>query len=374
MPEMADILRRYGAQYLERHGSRVLPSHRRAIKAILACRTAAMGGELFGCPDCDDFVYRYHSCRDRACPKCHSQQTKRWLDARRKELINVPYFHVIITVPSQLRRLIRSNQRILYSVLIRAAFHALQDLAWDPKFLGGQIGGLCVLHTWTRTLEHHPHVHILVPGVGLDRNGRPCTARQSFLVPTAALRKIFAAKFIAMARRNLPKGTRIPRTPKKWRCFIKPAINSGDRVLQYLARYVFRHAITNNRILSIDNGRVRFRYQNSETHKWVVMELGADEFIRRFLQHVLPSRFHKVRYFGLWHPRRRDDLHRLINLFGQGCSVRQVTVEEKTPPSLKCPSCGSARLHFIGRLPRLLLPITRPEKPRAPPARIEAAA
>ena len=201
MPEVADILRRHGAQYLKRHGSRVLPSHRRAIRAILACRTAAMGGELYGCPDCDDFVYRYHSCRHRACPKCHSQQTRNWLEARRKELIDVPYFHIVFTVPSQLRRLIRSNQRILYAVLMRAAFHALQELAWDPKFLGGRIGALCVLHTWTRTLGHHPHVHILVPAVGLDRDGRACAARQSFLVPTRALSKIFAAKFIAMARK-----------------------------------------------------------------------------------------------------------------------------------------------------------------------------
>lgn len=374
MPEMADILRRYGAHYLKHHGSKVLPSHRRAIRAILACRTAAMGGELYGCPDCDDFVYRYHSCRHRACPKCHSQQTRNWLEARRNELIDAPYFHIVFTVPSQLRRFIRSNQRILYAVLMRAAFQALQDLAWDPKFLGGRIGALCILHTWTRTLGHHPHVHILVPGVGLDRDGRACTARQSFLVPTRALSTIFAAKFIAMARKELPKGARIPRTPKKWHCFVKPAINGGDRVLQYLARYVFRHAITNSRIVSIDDGRVCFRYQNSETRKWAVMELEADEFLRRFLQHVLPSRFHKVRYFGLWHPRCRDDLHRLITLFGQGRTTCQTPTEEKPPPSLKCPSCGGVRLHFIGKLPRSPRPLSYPSNPRPPPAFIEAVA
>ncbi len=333
-----------------------------------------MGGELYGCPDCDDFVYRYHSCRHRACPKCHSQQTRNWLEARRNELIDAPYFHVVFTVPSQLRRLIRSNQRILYAVLIRAAFQALQVLAWDPKFLGGRIGALCVLHTWTRTLGYHPHVHILVPGVGLARDGRACTARQSFLVPTQALSKVFAAKFIAMARNELPKNTHIPRTPKKWNCFIKPAIHGGDRVLQYLARYVFRHAITNSRILSIDDGRVRFRYQNSETHKWATMDLDANEFIRRFLQHALPSRFHKVRYFGLWHPRSRDDLHRLITLFGQGHTTHQASTEENPLPALKCPSCGGVRLHFIGKLPRSPQPLSYPSNPRSPPPFIEAVA
>lgn len=374
MPEVADIFRRYGAQYLERHGSKVLPSHRRAIRAILACRTAAMGGELYGCPDCDGFVYRYHSCRHRACPKCHSQQTREWLEARREELIDAPYFHVVFTVPSQLRRLIRSNQRILYAVLIRAAFQALQDIAWDPKFLGGRIGALCVLHTWSRTLGHHPHVHILVPGVGLDRNGRPCNARRSFLVPTRALSKIFAAKFIDMARQNLPSGTRIPRTPKKWRCFVKPALNGGDRVLQYLARYVFRHAITNSRILSIDHGRVCFRYQDSETHRWATMDLDADEFIRRFLQHVLPPRFHKVRYFGLWHPRRRNHLNRLITLFGQGHTTHPASTEKTATPSLKCPSCGGVHLSFIAKLPRSPHPLAYPSKPRSPPITVEVTA
>ena len=374
MPEVADILRQYGAQYMERHGSRLLPSHRRAIQAILACRTAAMGGELFGCPDCGEYVYRYHSCRNRACPKCHSQQTRKWLEARRKQLIDAPYFHVVITVPSQLRRLIRSNQRVLYAVLMRAAFQALQDLAWDPKFLGGQIGALCVLHTWTRTLEYHPHVHLLVPSVGLDKKDRCRSARQAFFVPSRALSKRFAGKFIAMAREALPEGTPIPRTPKKWRSFVKPSINGGEHVLNYLARYVFRHAITNRRILSIDHGRIRFRYQNSQTHQWATMELEADEFIRRFLQHVLPARFHKIRYFGLWHPRNREKLQKLIDLNSGNLSLHQATAEEKPPPTLKCPQCGCDHLHFIGRLPRHLLQPADIHHARPPPPPVKEAA
>ncbi len=357
MPEVADILRQYGAQYQERYWSRMLPSHKRAIQAILACRTAAMGGELYSCPDCEKFVYRYHSCRNRACPKCHTDQTKSWLASRRGERIDDPYFHVVITVPRELHRLIRSHQRILYNVLLKSAFQALQDLAWDPKFLGGEIAALCVLHTWTRTLEYHPHVHLLVPGAGLGNNDELRTARQSYFIPVRALSKRFAGKFIAMARAALPAETPFPRTPKKWVAFAKPAVDGGERVLNYLGRYVFRHAISNRRVLTADSGRVCFRYQNSQTREWKTMELDAKEFIRRFLQHVLPARFHKIRYSGLWHPRRRAKLNLLMDLLDeQGPAkthLRRLKLDtEKSTPVFKCPRCGCDHLTSLGRLKR----------------------
>jgi len=357
MPEVADILRQYGAQYQERYWSRMLPSHKRAIQAILACRTAAMGGELYSCPDCAKYVYRYHSCRNRACPKCHTGRTNSWLEARREELMDAPYFHVIITVPSELHRLIRSNQRVLYNVLMKSAFEALQDLAWDPKYLGGEIAALCVLHTWTRTLGYHPHVHLLVPGAGLDRNGELRTARQNYLIPARALSKRFAGKFIAMARAALPAGTPLPRTPEKWYAYAKPTVDGPERVLNYLGRYVFRHAISNRRILSADSGRVRFRYQNSQTRQWRTMELDASEFIRRFLQHVLPARFHKIRYSGLWHPRRRGKLRLLMDLLDKHGPVKThlrplKPTTEKTTPVFKCPNCGCVDLTSLGRLKR----------------------
>jgi len=376
MPEVADILRQYGAQYQERFWSRMLPSHKRAIQAILTCRTAAMGGELYSCPDCEEYVYRYHSCRNRACPKCHTGQTESWLEARRGELMDAPYFHIIITVPSQLHRLIRSHQRILYNVLLKSAFQALQDLAWDPKFLGGEIAALCVLHTWTRTLGYHPHVHLLVPGAGLGRNGELRSARQSYFIPARALSKRFAGKFIAMARAALPANTPLPRTPKKWYAYAKPTVDGGERVLNYLGRYVFRHAITNRRILSTDDGRVRFRYQNSQTLQWKTMEFDAEEFIRRFLQHVLPARFHKIRYCGLWHPRRRAKLNLLKDLLDEhGLAKPQIRRlkpnTEKSTPVFRCPRCGCDHLTSLGRLER-----RHDSKPNArpPPSIFEDAA
>jgi predicted RNA-binding Zn-ribbon protein involved in translation (DUF1610 family) len=316
-----------------------------------------MGGELYSCPDCGEFVYRYHSCRNRACPKCHTEQTKTWLEARHEELIDSAYFHVVITVPSELRRLIRSHQRELYDVLLRAAYEALQDLAWDRKYLGGELAAVCVLHTWTRTLEYHPHVHLLVPGVGLDRKGKLRRARQSFFVPHRALAKRFAGKFLAQAKVALPAGTVVPRARKKWVAFVKATVDGG-RVLDYLARYVFRQAITNRRILSMDNGRVRFRYQDSRTHKWKALELDAGEFIRRFLQHVLPARLHKIRYSGLWHPRRRSQLQALKALAAAEHSQTKPTNTSEKPrakepaPRFKCPRCGCDRLAFLGRLRR----------------------
>jgi predicted RNA-binding Zn-ribbon protein involved in translation (DUF1610 family) len=377
MPEVADILRQYGPQYLERYEARMLPSHKRAIQAILACRTAAMGGELFSCPDCGGYVYRYHSCRNRACPKCHTAQTESWLEKRRGELIDAPYFHVVITIPRELHGLIRSHQRVLYNVLLKTAFEALQDLAWDPKFLGGEIAALCVLHTWTRTLEYHPHVHLLVPGVGLDRNGGLLTARQSFFVPVRALAKRFAGKFIEMARAALPEDTLIPRTPKRWYSFAKPSMDGGERVLNYLGRYVFRHAITNRRILSADNGRVSFRYQDSGTHEWKTMELDSQEFIRRFLQHVLPARLHKIRYNGLWHPSRRSKLQQLQCALSEQrprlrLRVHRKTAAEKPRRIPRCPHCGCQHLSSLGRLGRQRQSIHF--DPRSPPPPLEDAA
>lgn len=377
MPEVADILRQYGPQYLKRYQARMLPSHKRAIQAILACRTAAMGGELFSCPDCGEYVYRYHSCRNRACPKCHTAQTESWLKKRHGELVDAPYFHIVITVPKQLHRLIRSHQRALYNVLLKAAFGALQDLSWDPKFLGGEIAALCVLHTWTRTLEYHPHVHILVPGVGLDRNGDLRIARQSFFVPARALSKRFAGKFIAMAKEALPEGTLIPRTPKKWYAFAKPTMDGGERVLNYLGRYVFRHAITNRRILSVDNGRVTFRYQDGRTHEWKTMQLDAEEFIRRFLQHVLPARFHKIRYNGIWHPGRRKKLQKLQTAISEHCPpirprIHREAVVDKPPRVLRCPRCGCEHLFSLGRFSRMKY--GNLFDPRSPPSTLEDAA
>ena len=298
MPAVADVLRRYGADYRQRFGEALLPSHRRAIDDILRCRTEALGGQLLQCDHCGQEHYVYHSCRNRSCPKCHQQDTEAWLAERRQELLPVPYFHVVFTVPHELGEILRQPQKDLYDILLRAAAQSLIKLAADAHYVGGLIGVLCVLHTWTRTLAYHPHVHCLVPagGVSADRTEwRP--ARTSYLVPVQALSKPFRGLFLDLVRQERPDLT-LPESvwTKGWVVYCKPALQGTEQVLNYLGRYVHRIALTNRRILAIEDGDVCCRSQDSQDQRWKSMTLPALEFIRRFLQHVLPGGFHKVRY------------------------------------------------------------------------------
>jgi hypothetical protein len=371
MLEVADVFRRYGHEYLDRFGQDLLPSHRRAIEDLLACRTEALGGQLLQCDRCGQEHYVYHSCRNRSCPKCHRLDTEAWLAERRQELLPVPYFHVVFTVPQELREIIRRHQQDLYDILLRAAAQALIRLAADPHYVGGLIGVLCVLHTWTRTLAYHPHVHCLVPagGVSADRTQwQP--ARRSYLVPVQALSQLFRGVFRALVRQERPDLT-IPESvwTKGWVVYCKPALQGTERVLNYLGRYVHRIALTNSRLLAIEDGHVCFRYQDTQDQRWKTMTLPALEFIRRFLQHVLPRGFHKVRYDGLWSPVHRPLLHQLqLWLAGH---VPDPPPTSPTPESLStaswvpplragqtCPSCAQGLLVVIRSLPR---------PPRGPP-------
>jgi hypothetical protein len=300
MPEIADIFRRYGAEYRERFGGAMLPGHQRALRDLADCRTESFGGHLAVCDHCGTWRYSYHSCRNRSCPKCHGNDTDRWLNERRRELLPIPYFHLVFTVPKELHGIFRSHQRVLYAILIRAAASSLMTLARDPRYVGGTIAVLCVLHTWTRAMVYHPHVHCLVPGGGLSDEGRSwLAARKRFLVPVRALSKIFRAKFMKLARRALPDQVfpeSVWHTP--WVVYSKPTIHGAEKVLMYLARYVHRIAITNNRILFVTDNTVTFRYKDSRKRRWNIMTLPAPEFMRRFLQHVLPRGFHK--FIRLW--------------------------------------------------------------------------
>jgi Putative transposase/Transposase zinc-binding domain len=366
MPEMADVFRRYGRAYLERFGEALLPSHRRAMDDILHCRTEAFGGHGLQCHHCGQEHYLYHSCRNRSCPKCHGADTEAWLEERRQELLPVPYFHVVLTLPQELRELVRRHQKDLYDVLLRAAAHALITLAADPHDVGGLIGVLCVLHTWPRALVYHPHVPCLVPagGVSADRTQwRP--ARQTYLVPVRALSKLFRRRFRDLMRQERPDLT-LPEAvwTREWVVYCKPAVQGTDQGLRYLGRYVHRVALTNSRLLSIENGQVCFRYQTSPDHCWKTITLPALEFIRRFLQHVLPEGFHKVRYYGLWSPVHRSLLRQL-----QLCLARQVPPSPLEAPDREhpphdtrypplqagqiCPHCGQGLLVVIRLLSRL---------------------
>ena|SRR6266850_28550 len=244
MPEIADVLRRYGPEYLEQFGEALLPSHRRVIKDRLACRTEALGGHLFQCDHCGHEHYVYHSCRNRGCPKCHHQETDAWLEERRQELLPVPYFHVVFTVPQELREIIRRHQKDLYDSLLPAAAQALIKLAADPHYVGGLIGVLGVLHTWTRTLAYHPHVPCLVPagGVSADRT-QWLPARTSYLVPVRALSQLFRGLFRDLVRRERPD-LAIPDSvwTTAWRVYGKPALHGTEPVLRYLGRYVHQLA------------------------------------------------------------------------------------------------------------------------------------
>ena len=365
MIELAEVVRKHGPEYLEKFGNRMPHNHKRALFAITACRTEEMGGHLEECDNhCGNVRYSYHSCKNGSCPKCHGADTKRWLEKRETQLLPVPYFHLVFTLPAELREVVRSNQKALYAVLFQAAIASLTKLGLDPKYIGGQLGMLTVLHTWTRAKEYHPHLHLLVPAGGLAKDGGWRPARKKFLVPVKALSPIFRAIFMKLARKALPYETFPQEVWKKnWVVFSKPTFRNTKKVLHYLGRYVHRIAIANNSILALENDHVTFRYQNSTTREWKTMRLAAMEFLRRFLQHVLPKGFHKVRYFGLLHPSNKATLKRLQLLLWEKDRRRTAAIEHevaaRTESVRVCPCCHEGIMVVISWLPR---------KSRSPPA------
>jgi len=340
----------------------MLPSHKRALADIASCRTETMGGHVDECEECGHLLYLYHSCKNRSCPKCHGTETKLWLEKRETELLPVRYFHLVFTIPSELRDIVRRNQKLLYDILIKTAVETLTTIGLDSKYVGGKLGILTVLHTWTRALEHHPHVHMLVPAGGLDKDGHWKESRKKYLVPVKALSLGFRGRFMNAARKALPEESFSKEVwDKEWVVFCKPTFNRARKVLRYLGRYVHRIAISNNRILALKDGQVTFRYQNSDTRQWKNMQLSAKEFLRRFLQHVLPQGFHKVRYYGLLSPRNKVTLKRLQLLLAERRREEAALIAD-TPdppkPERRCPCCEEGRMIIVSWLPR---------KARSPP-------
>jgi len=361
MPELAEVFARYGPAYLHKYGPAMLSSHRRAMRDIVRCRTASMGGQVFRCHRCGHTHYVYHSCRNRHCPKCHHQQTEDWLEQRRQELLPIPCFHVVFTVPDELHACLRSQQTPLYAILMKAAAQATIRLAADPHYVGGLVGVMAVLHTWGRNLQYHPHVHCLVTGGGVNRATQEWrAARSKYLVPVKALSCLFRDTFKELAAPWL--GTNhIPEIVWKmpWVVNCQPVRGHVDHVLNYLARYVHRIAITNNRIPAIGNGQVTFQYRDTRDQQCRQMTVSAEEFIRRFLQHVLPRGFHKVRYYGLWAPGKRALLRQLQWLLTShdrssplksGSSKRKFNDTEDAAAIPVCPSCGQPTLVLVGTL------------------------
>jgi hypothetical protein len=299
MVEIAEIFHRHGPQYQAKYGTRMPFRHRRVMRAIERCRTPVLGGHVYFCEECEATQYHYHSCRNRHCPKCQNGNAQQWLAKQQDLLLPVHYFLVTFTLPSQLRKMVRRHQKRGYDLLFRASAAAMQKLAQDPRFVGGQIGMVGVLHTWGRNLSYHPHVHYVVPAGGVGKDGQTwIPAKKGFLLPVKALSRIFRAKFRDALRQH-PCFANIPTSvwEQEWVVHCQP-VGNGVGALKYLAPYIFRVAISNNRILKLSCGKVTFRYRTTDTGKLRTCTLPAEEFIRRFLQHVLPKGFVKVRYYG----------------------------------------------------------------------------
>lgn len=368
--EVADILRAHGAVYQQMH--RVSPEQAKAMRNIAACRTAALGGHVDACADCGFRRISYNSCRDRHCPKCQATKRAAWLETRLERRLPVDHFHVVFTLPEQLQPLVVKNQRVLYSLLFRAASQTLLTLAADPKRLGAQLGFTAILHTWGQNLLFHPHLHCVVTGGGLSPDGqRWVPARQGYLLPVKVLVKLFRGKFLAGVQQAYDRGElkltgsiaslAQPQAfrnllatlyQRDWIVYAKPPFGGAEQVYRYLGRYTHRVAISNARLLSHQDGRVQFRYKNyADASQTKVMNLAAEEFIRRFLLHVLPKGFVRIRHYGLLASRnvttRLADCRRLL----AGQEPPTTDAQEKTWVErildwfgldvVHCPHCGA---------------------------------
>jgi len=343
---LGEIFRQHGAVYRGKYGRRMPPNHHQVMRAIERCRTKALGGHVYQCPDCGELQYRYHSCRNRHCPQCQQGTAQQWLEKQKALLLPTPYFMLTFTLPEGMRRVARSHQKLFYNLLFRASVAATQKLSQDPRFIGGHVGMVGVLHTWGRTLTYHPHVHYLVPAGGVDKNGSWIPARNAFLMPVKALAKIFRAKF----RQALRKSDCYDEIPAKvwrqpWVVHCK-AVGDGASALKYLAPYIFRVAISNKRIVKMSDTHVTFRYRSTKTGKIKTCTLLAEEFIRRFLQHVLPKGFVKVRYYGFFSPGLRPRLAPLREQLDRAYPQPDAHTNDsqsqanQQPDHLLCPVCG----------------------------------
>jgi hypothetical protein len=345
MGEIAESFRLHGPQDRATCGDQMPPSHRRAMDALEHCRTAALGGQVYDGEHCHACQDRYHSGKNRPCPTCQNGSAHEWLHRPQAMLLPVPYCLVTLTRPEARRPLARRHQTLFYTILFRSSAQALQELAWEPRFVGGKIGLVGVLHTWTRALHYHPPGHDLVPAGGLAADGRQwLPARDHVLVPVKALSLRFRAN-VRAALRKTPVFDLVPPTvwEQDWGVHGEPG-GTGAPALQYLAPYIFRVAISHNRILRWEAGRVTFQYPDSQTGALQVCTVTAADFLRRFLQHLRPDHCVKVRYDGLLGPSNRDALHKATTLLGgaRRHSPPEGHTPAATPPEtgLRCPKCA----------------------------------
>ena len=369
MIEVADILRLHGSAYQQ--ANFLLPSQAKVLQDLVRCRTAASGGHLHECDRCGHQLYSYHSCGNRHCPKCHGAQTERWLQKQRQRLLPCPYYFLTFTLPAQLRALVYAHQKALYALLLSSAAAALQKLAWDRQYVGGQLAILAVLHTWRRDLLDHPHVHVLASAGGLSREGQQWVHAKNpaFLVPGFALGKIFKGKFKA-GLKKLGLLNQVPASvwhPPASGASARPGWNvqiqhagRGDKVLEYLGRYAFRIAISNSRLEKFENGQVTFAYRDNKTQELKHPTLPAQEFIRRFLRHVLPKGFVKVRSYGLVSSTQKEKLEKARTLLAiaqpevtpstELLLHRDADLAPRPPAAQLCPHCKIGHLVLVASL------------------------
>jgi hypothetical protein len=344
--ELAEIFRDAGPAYVERFGEAMLPSHRRVLGDITRCRTPVLGGQMYFCPSCGYEHVVYHSCRNRHCPKCQGAEAERWLEKQRKLLLRCEYALATCTVPADLREVARSHQLTVYSMMMRSAAQALLEVASHRRFVGGLTGVMAVLHTWTRAMVYHPHVHMLFPVGGLVDGDTWLKPRsRTYVLPSYALAKVFRER-LERAFRTAGLHDLAPQNVwrRRWVAHVK-RVGAGERALLYLSRYVFRIALSNRRIVAYDGRRVTFMAP-SRDGATVRHTLPAQELIRRFLQHVLPRHFVKVRYYGLWASGCRARLEAARRILehdeeAMGRTPRPAQAEEVIPSWPRCPRCGA---------------------------------
>ena len=378
--EVADIVRAHGDEFCQAHAATLSAAQVRVLRAIEACRTAVLGGHLERCDQCGHERNAYNSCANRHCPKCQSLARAKWLEKRQTELLPCEYFHVVFTLPERLTALALQNKQQMYGLLFQATAETLQDIAADPKHLGAQIGFFCILHTWGQTLSAHPHLHCVVPGGGLSLDGsRWVACRPGFFLPVRVLSRRFRTLYLRQLERVYAAGKLqfhgdlkylsepqafarylAPLHKAEWVVYSKPPFGGPERVLDYLGRYTHRVAISNNRLTELKNGRVSFTYKDyKHESRQKLMTLSADEFLRRFLMHVLPDGFQRIRNYGLLGNRHRsENLARCRALLGMLAPPPQPTRNYRDRyrqltghDLLQCPRCKSGQMHRIAILP-----------------------
>ena len=397
--EVADIFRAHGPAWRRANAGHVGLGQLKAMAAIERCRTAAFGGHVARCEKCAHTQIAYNSCRNRHCPKCQGAAAKEWLAEREAELLSVPYFHVVFTLPAQIADIAYQNKTVIYDLLLKVSAETLITIAADPKHVGVRIGILSVLHTWGSALTHHPHVHMIVPGGGFSLDGSKWVAcRPRFLLPVTVLsllfRRLFLDKLLAahqagelqffgnhapLTDRQAFAAFLAPLRNRKWVLYCKRPFGGPKQVLRYLARYTHRVAISNQRLISCDDKGVTFKwkdYRRKGSERYQVMTLATDEFIRRFLIHVLPAGFHRIRYYGLLaSPSRAANIARARKLLAppllpiDAIKAASADASQPPPPKYPCPCCGGA-MTIIERFKRGTTPRYRPS-PLTPTIRID---